>query len=249
MVFNDVNANGTKDSTDTGVAGVTVTYTNTSNNNTASTVTDSNGKYGFTGLAAGTYTITETLPSGQRFSTPSTGSISVTLTANQTATGKNFGNYPGASLSGQIFLDPNANGMQDTGETAGVPGATVYFDKNNNNKLDAGEVSTTTDANGNYTLSNSPVGTGTVRETVPSGYAPSAAIAIPVSSLTPGEQLTTSFLFSNYKLAAIIGVVFNDANANGVIDDSDTPAPGVTATSTRPDAGVSTGLPRHQQQR
>jgi len=49
------------------------------------------------------------------------------------------------SIHGRLFLDANANGIQDTTE-AGLPGRTVYLDRNDNRQLDTGEPSTQTAA-------------------------------------------------------------------------------------------------------
>ncbi|MEJ1959221.1 MAG: SdrD B-like domain-containing protein, partial [Nitrosomonadales bacterium] len=67
-VFNDVNFNGTLDSGEPGIAGVTLTLTGTDllgNTVNQTTTTDSTGKYSFTGLLTPNgsgYTITETQP-------------------------------------------------------------------------------------------------------------------------------------------------------------------------------------------
>ena len=72
-----------------------------------------------------------------------------------------------ASISGTVFNDANANGVQDSGEP-GIAGVTVYIDANNNGILDAGEISTTTNSAGQYTLSGLTGGTYVVRQILPS---------------------------------------------------------------------------------
>lgn len=61
----------------------------------------------------------------------------------------------GGQVTGTVFLDLNANGVHDTSEP-GLQFRTVYVDANGNGQLDPGEGSTTTDANGIYTLSLNP---------------------------------------------------------------------------------------------
>jgi hypothetical protein len=59
------------------------------------TVTDSNGDYSFTGLAAGTYTVAEELPAGWVQIVPSEPSYSVTLDAGENTVGIDFASEPG----------------------------------------------------------------------------------------------------------------------------------------------------------
>lgn len=65
----------------------------------------------------------------------------------------NLGLFQQFSITGQAFLDSNANGVLDSGET-GIAGLTVFLDTNGNGKLDSGEPSTITDSNGDYTFAN-----------------------------------------------------------------------------------------------
>ena len=108
QVFSDANANGTKDAGEGTISGVTI-YIDANNdgqldNGEANIVTDTSGNYSFTGLAAGTSTIAEVLVSNAvALSTPSTGSYSITLSANQTVTGKNFGDYVKATIQREYF--------------------------------------------------------------------------------------------------------------------------------------------------
>ena len=90
------------------------------------------------------------------------GSDSQTFAINVTS------NAPG-EIQGTVFLDQNQDGTQDNGEP-GLAGWTVYLDQNQNGILDAGEVSTTTDANGNYTFANLAPGTYFVAEQGQIGY-------------------------------------------------------------------------------
>jgi hypothetical protein len=177
QLYNDVNGNGSQDSGDNGLAGWTVFLD--ANNNGAldsgevSTVTDANGNYSFSELAAGTYHVREIAPAGWM---QTTSNQDVTLAATQQVSGINYGNFQQVSISGTIYNDKNDNHIQDTGEP-GIAGVTVNID---------GVAAATTDANGNYTIAGVGPGTHTISEVLPSQYvltSPSSnAIGITTSS-------------------------------------------------------------------
>jgi hypothetical protein len=54
-------------------------------------------------------------------------------------------------VSGTVYLDLNANGILDSGET-GMAGRVVFLDLHHDGTLDPGDPTATTDANGNFTL-------------------------------------------------------------------------------------------------
>lgn len=230
VVFNDTNRNGVKDATEAGLSGAAVYADKNANGKfdagepTASA--NSSGTYTLGDLAPGSYTIRPVFPSGTIVTAPSAGYHSVTVAAGQTVTGKHFGiasaPVTGGSVTGNVFNDANGNGTKDSGE-ANRSGVSVYIDANWNNVLDSGEKSTTTDANGNYTLSSIAAGNYALRVVVPSGttlIAPSAtyhSIAI-----TNGGALTArNFAIrtnATQALVSIGGTVFSDTNRNGKLD-------------------------------
>jgi uncharacterized protein (DUF2141 family) len=95
-VFNDKDADAIKDTNEAGLAGRTV-YIDLDNDSILDAkevrvITDSNGNYKFTGLAAGTYKVRQVLPSGWMQTTPSKGyGWNVSLTSGQSATNRHFG--------------------------------------------------------------------------------------------------------------------------------------------------------------
>src|SRR5439155_16558325 len=130
-VFIDSNGNGVLDAGET------------------STLTDINGNFSFTNLAAGTYRIREVTPAG--FVRTTANPLDITVSSGTTVSGVNFGNFnlfASNSISGQVFNDLNGNGIRDTGEP-GLQGFTAFLDTNNNGLLDDCEPSTVRDANGN----------------------------------------------------------------------------------------------------
>jgi len=177
-VYLDKNNNGIKDPGEPGIPNVTVTLTGVQRQfqtggiqpdvipviNTSVT-TDTNGFYSFTNLVPGTYTITETHPSGyvdgkDTIGTPggTTGTdqfSNIVLNPGVAGANNNFGELNLGILSGFVYLDTSSTGFNDGIKEAGeqgVAGVNVYLIGTNAN----GPVSTftTTAADGSYTFAN-----------------------------------------------------------------------------------------------
>ncbi len=96
VVFNDANGDGALDDGETGLSGWTVfrhlQHDGKLDPGDPSIVTQSDGSYSFTGLAAGSYTVDEVLQAGYQQTAPAApGTMSVTLSAGQTASNEDFG--------------------------------------------------------------------------------------------------------------------------------------------------------------
>ena len=90
LVYCDVNKNKAFDTGEMLIGGVTVTLTNSAGATVATTTTKPDGTYSFTGLAAGSYTIT--VPAAITDETiETTNPLTGTLIAGQSSTGNNFG--------------------------------------------------------------------------------------------------------------------------------------------------------------
>ena len=167
-VFNDANGDGIKQSTEGGLASVTVFVDKNKNGildtGEPSTKSAANGSYSFPGLAAGSYSVREIIPATYRATTANP--VSVTVSAGTTSTA-NFGDSQTVLITGNVFNDANGNKVKDATEK-GIAGVTVYLDFNNNGQLDSFELKTTTDANGNFKFVE-PFGTYVIREIVPTG--------------------------------------------------------------------------------
>lgn len=129
------------------------------------TVTDDHGNYRFIGLVAGTYHVREVQQSGWMQTVPSLGRYDVSLAAGQIAKKKNFGNFQLGTVSGQKFNDKNGNGNNNHGEP-GLSGWTIRMTKLNSNV----SLTTTTDADGNYSFPNLGPGTYRIREVQKTGW-------------------------------------------------------------------------------
>ncbi len=180
-VYYDANDNGSLDSGEQGVSGVTLTLTGTAQDGTAvnqTAVTDSNGNYQFTGLQQGNYTVTETPPSGYldgavtvgtAGGTQGTESVSnIQLPPGTNATSYNFGELKGGSLAGFVYLDANTNGVMDTGDTGiGNVALTLTGTDDHGNAVSQ---QATSDSTGAYAFNGLRPGNYTITETPPSGY-------------------------------------------------------------------------------
>jgi len=266
FVWEDLNANGFQDGTEVGLGGVTVYLTDANGNrvltdgNPISTTTNGTGAYSFSGLKPGSYGIEVSKPNGYFFSAKDQGSddavdsdvdltsgksAAVTLASGQSTTNLDAGLYRTASLGDIVWHDLNANGIQDIGET-GIAGATVFLLDGNGTRISQGgvAVSTTTDANGNYSFSGLTPGSYAVEVVKPTGYAAfsssnqgtDAALdsnfdpttgKSDVVELTSGE-IETSVDAGLYKLASLGDRVWSDTNANGIQETGETGTAGLT---------------------
>ncbi len=185
-----------------------------------STTTNAKGSFTFADVVAGTYVVRQVVPSGYAVQTPAAGGYPLTLPASPS--GLNFVDVPlGGTLSGTVFADANGNGVADATE-AGVAGVVVFLDANGNGTADVGEATATTNAAGGYTFANVPAGTAVVRPVVPAGSvvtAPSAA-AYTVTATT--GSTTAGLNFGLFKAETLTGRVYDDANASGQQDLSET---------------------------
>ncbi|ADI64023.1 SdrD B-like domain-containing protein [Trichormus azollae] len=251
-VYVDANNNGVRDANETGIAGTTITLTGTdASGNTVSrtTTTDANGNYTVDNLRPGTYTLTESQPSayldgkdavGTQGGTLNNDNISsITLTSGTNGTGNNFGELTPASIGDRVWLDNNANGIQDDGEL-GISNATVKLLNADSTVV----ATTTTGSDGLYSFTNLQPGDYKVQFVQPTGIngvspanassddsVDSDGLISDVVNLSAGDNDTTvdSGL---YKTASLGNFVFNDANNNGIQDTTEAGVSGVTVTLT-----------------
>ena len=247
FVFNDADGDGVQDAGEAGVAGVEVYLIDANGAVIATTATDSQGAYSFTGLTPGDYHVKFTAPDGFAFTTANVGDDALDSDANPT-TGKTqtvtltSGEFNGtldaglvqlAQLGDFVFEDLDADGIQDAGE-AGIAGATVYL-------LQAGQViaSATTDANGKYQFNDLQPGDYQVKFVTPNGFDMASPANVggndavdsdgpltTVVTLAPGESnLTLDSGF--FKKAGLGDFVFNDADGDGIQDAGENGIAGV----------------------
>ena len=178
-VFVDLNDNGVQDPGDPGIPGVTITLTGTDDlAQPIHTVvsTDAGGHYAFNELRPGTYTITETQPSGYYSGKNSIGTQGGTVGPNDTltsiilqpgvnGTGNNFAELPAGSLSGFVYWDVNHDGVMDSPDF-GIVNVLITLDGVDLQGLPV-HATTRTDANGAYEFMNLRPGMYSLTETQP----------------------------------------------------------------------------------
>ncbi|MBO9325948.1 MAG: hypothetical protein J7463_11310, partial [Roseiflexus sp.] len=217
------------------------------------TTTTITGFYAFDTLRPGTYTVSETQPSGyldgrDTAGTPGGGTTTIndritgiTLTPGMASLNNNFGELRPASLSGRVYYDVNNSGSLDAGEP-GISGVTITLTGTD----DLGNLvtlTTTTDASGVYTFTNLRPGTYTVSETQPVGYFDGAeSVGSAGGSIISNDVIgnvtlsagvaATGYNFGELLTARITGFVYEDNNNNGNFETGlgESGIPGVTIT-------------------
>ncbi|MDR3574547.1 MAG: SdrD B-like domain-containing protein, partial [Anaerolineaceae bacterium] len=185
FVWNDMNGNGIQDTGEPGIPNAKVDLYRVGSGQVATTNTDSAGAYLFDNLVPGDYYLIFTPPSGYVVSPQNQGGDSSKDSDADPTAGANYGKtVPFTLLSGQadltwdaglyqppslgdfVWVDKNANGLQDAGEP-GLSGVTV-------NLLDSSGTTTlataTTDSSGKYSFTNLTPGNYFVQFVKPSGY-------------------------------------------------------------------------------
>jgi SdrD B-like protein len=231
--FEDLDADGVRDPGEPGLAGFTITLTSTAAGGPAprTVVTDANGNFLFTDVAAGSYTLSETLRQGFSLTVPAANSLPVTLASGGTSINNTFGNFRGVltgTISGTKFNDQNGNGIRDAGEP-GLAGVSITRTGSINDPTGA-PLSITTDASGNFSFTV-PFGNYTLTETVPAGFAQTAppAPGTIAATINFAQRTVSGLLFGNRPLTGTIGgLKFNDVNGNGVRDAGEPGLSGVT---------------------
>lgn len=189
FVWIDTDRDGIQDASEVGVEGVHVLLLDKDGNAITGKelVTDNNGKYLFSGLLPGTYSVqfvTSTLPVGYQISPKDKGdddakdsdgnitdakTASVTLNAGEQNLTLDLGiNAIPGKLGDKVWEDKDKDGIQDEGEP-GIKNAKVELYRCSASGDEAPIATTTTDANGNYIFDNLEAGSYIVKFTTPDG--------------------------------------------------------------------------------
>lgn len=247
-IWRDANGNGSVDSGESGIAGVTVDLLDNSGNVIATTATDANGNFTFSGVANGVYQVQVTdtahkLTDHYGTTSYAQSNLRTGITVNNgNVSNTSFGYNVSRAIGDTVFNDNGAgggtagNGIQD-GSEPGISGVTVLLYRDNGNGtfepggLDGSPVGTlTTDASGNYLFSGLSDGTYWVSIDNTQAALGSFNLTTADDSAVAGHQRKVmlsggvSHLDIDYGYRAtvnrsITGTLWNDKNKNGLIDD------------------------------
>ena len=263
-LYNDADASFSSDNGENPYSGVTVallkkdgTPVLDKDGNPVTAVTDAEGKYSFSGLPLGEYTVSVVDPtSGPLAGTKPTEAYTgrYKTTADVTiakATGSvidvNFGFVKPASVGDYTWMDVNRDGLQDADEPA-LPGVTVTLTRADGSAVtDASGnpvAAVTTDANGKYVFENLLPGDYKVSFQAPAGYEATTSEAgddraadsngASASVTLVQGQTDDTIDFGAVGTGVIGDQLFVDVNQNGgsAPDAGDKPLEGVKVTLT-----------------
>lgn len=244
VVWNDLNRNGVRDATisgvftDPGLTGWTI-YLDLNRNKIhdtgePTTLTSATGEYTFADLQVGDYDVRESLPTNWEVSLAHNDVNTVTVFSGAESIAPDFANFnlstvvPG-SVSGTAWTDINGNGIREVTEP-GTSGRVIFVDLNSNGALDVAEPNATTAADGSYTITGVLPGTVTVVQQAKAGWNATAPTSgLRTLALKNGET-ATGLDFGSQAIAgsAIHGTVFSDSNKNGTRDAGERGLAGIT---------------------
>ena len=256
-IYADANNDGTRDNSEPGRAGATVSLSGTDDHGNPvqlSATSAPDGTYSFVGLRPGTYALAETPPFGELDGHANPGSLGGTAASPRSITGialgqgqsslaNNFGVLDPAVISGVVYVDANDDGAQQAGE-AGLAGVTLRLAGTTD--LGASVFAITTSApDGTFSFVGLRPGSYTVTETPPAGtldgkiaVGPAGGTAGPrqVSgiALAPGTSAVGNE-FAALLPSSLAGSVYFDANDDGVRQGGEAGITGVTVTLTGTD--------------
>jgi len=224
-VFEDTNGNTVQDSGEPFYAGAKIIITDV-NGNDVTVKTDAQGKYCKDGIEAGDATIKvdlNSLPSGAKITTENPTTIDVE--AGKTNQAGKDGFEPKTvtptltgSVCGIVFEDVNRDGVQQVGEP-GIENITVTATDINGNLLTG-----TTDANGDYCISNVAAGNATVTVDANDADMPAGATDTTGTNPSPVNVLANTknnagkdgyFNPNRNDLGCVCFVIFNDKDKSG----------------------------------
>ncbi|MDD4652035.1 MAG: SdrD B-like domain-containing protein, partial [Methanothrix sp.] len=252
FVWEDLNADGIyQPGEGSAIPGVTVNLYHSDGTLVGTTTTGANGQYLFRDLVPGDYYLTFLAPQGYSFSPANQGgddgkdsdpaisgrTVTTTLLSGESDLTWWAGLNRKSSLGDYVWNDANANGLQDAGES-GIPGVSVQLYDAAGNLLKE----TTTDGNGYYGFTNLQPGSYSLKFLAPAGL-----------EFSPNDQGTDdnqdSDAASNgrtevfnlpsgasdmsrdaglYGRAGLGDLVWEDVNRNGIQDQGENGAAGIT---------------------
>jgi len=240
-VYLDQNRDKAKDGGDIAQSGVTVKLVDASGAVVATTTTDADGNYSFTGLNDGTYTVqvdkTGPLASTEQTEDPSgngdSRSQAITFTrSDPDVTNVNFGYAEDYTVSGTVYYDKDRSQTLNNGEP-GFNGVTVKLLGEDGSVV----ATTTTKADGTYSFAKLPAGKYTVKVEPsdllkkleqtedPDGTKDHTSGVVQVSHDNPSVKNVNFGYATNY---TIKGTIYRDADRSETLEDGEKLYQGVT---------------------
>ena len=240
-VYYDANESSSFDNGEDPFKDITVELIGADGSVVATTKTDADGNYSFTGLDAGTYTvkvtkageIAELTQTEDPDGTKDNASGAITLNAdNPVRENVNFGYIKKHAISGNIYLDQNRDKTKNTGDID-LSGVTVKLLDKDGNVVGT----TTTDKDGNYSFTGLNDGTYTVQVDKtgpladkeqtedPSGKTDSRSQAITFTRTDPD---VTNVNFGYAEDYTVSGTVYKDKDRSESLNNSEPGFDGIT---------------------
>ena len=240
-VYLDQNRDKAKDGGDIAQSGVTVKLVDASGAVVATTTTDADGNYSFTGLNDGTYTVqvdkTGPLASTEQTEDPSgngdSRSQAITFTrSDPDVTNVNFGYAEDYTVSGTVYYDKDRSETLNNGEP-GFNGVTVKLLGEDGSVV----ATTTTQADGTYSFAKLPAGKYTVKVEPsdllkkleqtedPDGTKDNTSGVVQVGHDNPSVKNVNFGYATNY---TIKGTIYRDADRSETLEDGEKLYQGVT---------------------
>ena len=250
-VYYDANESSSFDNGEDPFKDITVELVGADGNVVATTKTDADGNYSFTGLDAGTYTvkvtkagdIAELTQTEDPDGTKDNASGAITLNAdNPVRETVNFGYIKKHAISGNVYLDQNRDKTKNTGDID-LSGVTVKLLDKDGNVVGT----TTTDADGNYSFTGLSDGTYTVQVDKtgpladkeqtedPSGKTDSRSQAITFTRTDPD---VTNVNFGYAEDYTVSGTVYYDKDRSETLNNSEPGFDGITVNLLGEDGSV-----------
>ncbi len=237
LVHTDIDADCVFDANESPLSDIVIRLLDSQGRQIAETKTDSAGKYRFTGLAPGSYTVVEEQPvgyfSGGQVAGSTGGNASVenrisqiVVASAQASLNNNFCENPPSELNGVVYNDTDGDCVRDPGEV-GLAGVRIDLIDANGQVL----ATTTTNASGQYHFGNLRAGKYTVRETQPVGFLQGgqvagskggdASVADVISKIDIGwGETLIDYDFCELEPASIQGKVFVDSDGDCIHEPS-----------------------------
>ena len=229
-VFADLNDNCEFDDSEMGIVGVAIELQDETGSVIASTMTDANGYYSFSGLAAGIYSVSEIQPEGWLQGNQRAGSAGgdtsrddlishVPVAWGDRLTDYDFCELMPASVQGMVWEDVNTDQRYEPGEVP-IPGVLIELLGPSDDVL----ATTQTDSQGTYRFDNLMPGVYSLRQIQPTGFFHGGQLAgdhggdASVDDLLAGLTLAVGseaiqYDFPEVPPASLSGFVFQDGAA------------------------------------